>query len=138
MPHSTKYKVLMIDDEADIVSFFKQAFSNFQHIDFFTALRAKEGIEIARKEKPQIVMVDLRMPGMNGEEALKEMKTFLPKSKYIVMSGWDEGNTQKRLEEEMGVAAFFKKPVDKRQEPDKFSLLHGKKSHDTQKGVTYG
>ena len=109
--HDTKYKVLMIDDEADIVSFFEKTFANFQHIDFHTALRATQGIEIARKERPQIVMVDLRMPGMNGEEALKEMKTFLPQAKFIVMSGWDEGDTQKKLED-IGIAAFFKKPVD--------------------------
>ena len=35
-----KYKVLMIDDEADIAGFFAKTFENFKHIQFLTALRA--------------------------------------------------------------------------------------------------
>ena len=101
----------MIDDEGDMLDFFKLAFKHFQHIDFFTSEKAAEGIEIARREKPNVISLDLRMPGMNGEEALIELKKFLPETKFIVMTGWEDGETQRRIES-MGVAGYYPKPID--------------------------
>lgn len=109
---SDKFKVLMIDDERDIVQFFAQTFNNFKHIEFFTALRAAQGIEIAKTEKPQVILLDLRMPEMNGEEALEELRALLPETKFIIMTGWENGETQKRLEATPQVAAFYSKPID--------------------------
>ncbi len=105
------YKVLMIDDEQDIVGFFSKTFRIFKHIQFFTANRAGQGIEIAKKEQPRVVLLDLRMPGMNGEEALIELKSLLPETKFIVMTGWEDGATQERIKR-IGVDAYYIKPVD--------------------------
>ena len=107
-----KYKVLMIDDEPDIVSFFAQTFEYFKHIQFVTGLWAGPGIEIDKKERPEVVLLDLRMPGMNGEEALAELKNVLPGTKVILMTGWEEGGTRERIEKQPNVAAYFSKPVD--------------------------
>lgn len=101
----------MIDDEKDIVYFFSKAFESFKHIEFFTSERAIQGIDIAKREKPRVVMLDLRMPGMNGEEALIELKKFLPETKFIVMTGWEDGETRQRLEK-IGIDAYYSKPVD--------------------------
>lgn len=106
-----KFKVLMIDDERDIIHFLSKIFENFKHIQFFCALRARQGIELAEKENPHVIMLDLRMPEMNGEEALKELKQLCPAAKFIVMTGWEDGETRQRIEQ-MGVAAYFTKPVD--------------------------
>ena len=105
------YKVLMIDDELDIVNSFAKTFANFKHIHFFTADRAVPGIEIAKRENPQVILLDLRMPGMNGEEALIELKKFLPMTKFVVMTGWEDGATQERIEQ-IGVDAYYTKPID--------------------------
>lgn len=107
----SSYKVLMIDDEFDIVDFFAQTFENFPQIQFFMALRAGQGIEIAKKEKPDVILLDLRMPEMGGEEALIELKKFLPATKFMVMTGWEDGETRERIEK-IGIAAYFSKPVD--------------------------
>lgn len=107
-----KYKVLMIDDERDVINFFTKTFQNFKHIVFLATERASLGIEIAKKENPKVVLVDLRMPGMNGEEALLELKRLLPKTKFIVMTGWEDGETQERIEREIGIAAYYNKPID--------------------------
>lgn len=58
-----------------------------------------------------MILLDLRMPGMNGEEALIELKNLLPESKFIVMTGWEDGETKERIEK-IGVSAYFAKPVD--------------------------
>lgn len=106
-----KYKVLMVDDETDMLEFFRGAFKHFTHIEFLTSSKAAEGIEIAKREKPRVISLDLRMPGMGGEEALRELKKVLPETKFIVMTGWEDGETQARIEA-MGAAAFYPKPID--------------------------
>ncbi len=107
-----RYKVLMVDDETDIVNFFAQTFKNFRHIDFLSADQAVKGIETAKKEKPDVILLDLRMPGMGGEEALATLKMELPKTKFIIMTGWEDGSTRQRIEKEIGVDAYYTKPVD--------------------------
>ena len=105
-------KVLMIEDEADLVTFFKETFKNFKNIEFFAAERGREGVEIAKREKPKVVVLDLRMPGFSGEEALKELKGLLPGTKFVIVTAWNDGITQERLEKDIGVDAYFEKPVD--------------------------
>ena len=105
-------KVLMIEDEADLVRFFEQAFRNFKQIQFFTAVRGREGVELAKREKPEVIILDLRMPGFSGEEALKELKATLPQTKFVIVTAWNDGLTQERIEKEIGVAAYFEKPID--------------------------
>lgn len=108
---SEQYKVLMIEDEKDIIYSLTQTFQNFKHIKFLSAESALLGIEIAKVEQPGVILLDLHMPRMSGEEALAELKKNLPQTKYIVMTGWDNGETKKRIEK-MGVDAYFQKPVD--------------------------
>ena len=107
-----KHKILMVDDESDIVNFFAHTFKNFPHIDFHSAHDAKSGIAMAHKEKPQVILLDLRMPGIGGEEALVQLKHELPETKFIIMTGWEDGQTRQRIEEEIGVEAYYSKPVD--------------------------
>jgi len=111
-PEKKISKVLLIDDEADVVDFFKQAFSRFPHVQFFAAVRARQGFEIAKAEKPEVILVDLKMPEMGGEEILTKLKPLLPDTKFIVMTGWDDDHTKDRIMKEIGVAAYFEKPVD--------------------------
>ena len=49
---------------------------------------------------------------MNGEEALRELKPLLPGTKFIVMTGWEDGQTKSRITREIGVDAYFEKPVE--------------------------
>jgi len=105
-------KVLLIDDEAEVVHYFEQAFKNFPHIEFISSTQALKGMEMAREHKPKVLMIDLRMPEINGEDAIRELKPELPDTKFIVMSGWDDDKLKEQLLTELGVDDFFDKPVD--------------------------
>ena len=52
------------------------------------------------------------MPQMTGEDVLRALKPVLPNTKFVVMTGWDDGWTKNRILNEIGVAAYFEKPVD--------------------------
>ena len=108
---SEQYKVLMIEDEKDIIYSLAQVFENFKHIKFIGAESALQGIELAKVERPGVILLDLHMPRMGGEEALAELKGLLPEAKFIIMTGWEDGETKQRIES-IGVEAYFSKPMD--------------------------
>jgi len=69
----TKGKILVVDDEPDIVDMLRMMLESASY-EVVSAYDGKEGIEKAKKEKPDAVVLDLMMPGMDGFEACKEMK----------------------------------------------------------------
>ena len=67
------FRVLVIDDEADSRVLMSHYLEDFG-CSVLTADDATEGIETARRERPDLITLDLMMPGMNGWDALKELK----------------------------------------------------------------
>ena len=61
-------KVLLIDDEDDVCFFLKGNLELTGEFDVLTTTSGKEGIEFARGEKPDIILLDLNMPEMSGDE----------------------------------------------------------------------
>ena len=69
----SKYRILLVDDEEDIIEFLsynleKEGFSTFH------ASNGHEAIEIARKEEPHLILLDVMMPGMDGIETCEELR----------------------------------------------------------------
>jgi len=61
-------KVLLIDDEDDVCFFLKGNLELTGEFDVLTTTSGKKGIEFARGEKPDIILLDLNMPEMSGDE----------------------------------------------------------------------
>lgn len=49
-----------------------------------------QGIDLCKQLKPEIIITDIRMPGLDGISMCKEIKEFLPKSKFIIITGYDD------------------------------------------------
>jgi len=78
--------------------------------DVIPAYSGVEGIEIFEKEKPDIVLTDIKMPGMDGIEVLKQVKSIEPGSEVIIITGHgDIDNTIEALQ--YGASDFINKPV---------------------------
>ena len=110
-------KILFIDDERTFVEFVEKTFWPYkEEVLFLSAHTADLGIEIALREKPQVVVLDLRMPGaMDGEGVLKRLKKELPETKFIVVSAWNDGQNKDRILKEIGVDGYFDKPISLRE-----------------------
>ncbi len=107
-----QYAVLMIDDEKDIIYSFASVFKHNPYVEFLSAVRAHEGIELAKAKKPRVILLDLKMPGTSGEEILEELSRVLPETKFIIMTGWEGNDMQAKIEKYPGVVAYFHKPVE--------------------------
>ena len=67
-------KILIIDDEEDFCYFVKKNLEAISNYEIITATRGKKGIQIARKKKPDLILLDIMMPGIDGLEVLKRLK----------------------------------------------------------------
>ncbi|OGW79686.1 MAG: hypothetical protein A2Z83_00435 [Omnitrophica bacterium GWA2_52_8] len=104
-------KVMIIDDEQDIVRAFEQTLSLYPGTEVVVSTEAEEALKKAADEKPGVILLDLRMPGMNGLEVLKRLKKILPETRFMVMTGLDNDHIRQQVET-LGVAAYYVKPID--------------------------
>jgi PAS domain S-box-containing protein len=102
-------KILLIDDEPDIVRVLGISLKadGYQVIP---ALSGAEGLVAFAKDKPEIVITDIKMPGMDGIEVLEKIKTIDPNTEVIIITGHgDIDNTIEALK--YGASDFISKPV---------------------------
>lgn len=69
------------------------------------------GVELARNLKPDIIITDIKMPGMDGIEMANSIKEFLPNCKFIIITGYDEFEYAKRAIK-LNAVDFILKPID--------------------------
>mgnify|MGYP000026364367 CR=1 FL=1 len=74
-------KILLIDDEADLIEMLKK-FLEEEGYEVVSSCNGKQGLEMFEKEEPDLVLLDLALPGMNGLEVLKRM---MKKKKTLVI-----------------------------------------------------
>jgi DNA-binding response OmpR family regulator len=67
-------KILVIDDEEEFVSFIKTNLELRGDYEVVTALSGKDGIGIAERDKPDLVLLDIAMPEMDGFAVLKKLR----------------------------------------------------------------
>lgn len=81
-----KIRILLVDDEAIILIGWQKELEP-EGYDVRTALTGREAIEMARKEKPDIVITDLVVPDMNGVEICRKIKEMHPDTDVVLVSG---------------------------------------------------
>ncbi len=104
---STKKTVMIIDDSIVIRKMIEIALED-EDYNIVTAISGKEGLETIEKEKPNLVILDMMLPDMNGIEVLKTIKTE-KKLPVIMLSGKDSPQLIETAKE-VGVDDFLPKP----------------------------
>lgn len=86
------YKVIIIDDEPWAREVIKSlgSWEKYKLDIVGEAVDGKNGLELIKKVKPNIVITDMRMPALDGPELLKTIEEQFPEIKIIVMSGYDD------------------------------------------------
>ena len=103
----------MVDDEKDLVdemSFFLES----SGWEVSTALDGQEGLEKAKKEKPDLILLDILMPKLNGYQVCRELKKEeATKGIPVMMLSAKGQESNKFWGEECGADAYITKPFEK-------------------------
>jgi two-component system nitrogen regulation response regulator GlnG len=103
-------KLLLIDDEADVQYSFRRIFDS-PEIELITAASGEEGLKLIPKIQPDLVIMDVRMGGMNGLETLRRLRQTHTKLPVIMMTAY--GTTQTAIEAmKLGAYDYLLKPFD--------------------------
>ena len=107
----SKYTVLIVDDIPVNIILLKTMLAR-TNVKILTAVNGQEALDIVRQLRPQVVLLDIQMPILNGLEVLKEIKAD-PDLKDIAVIMVSAYTSSEDIEQSMNLAAsgFIKKPV---------------------------
>ena len=104
-----KVKILVIDDDPKVSWILTEGLS--KKFEFVSARDGIEGIQMVSTEKPDLVLLDIKMPGMNGIEVLEKLNKLDGRPEVIMVSG--HGETKYVVDSvKLGAAEFINKPFD--------------------------
>src|SRR5437764_5708815 len=103
-----KSRILIIDDDTGIRESMRRTLE-YQGYQFVGAATGPEGIALVERDPPDLVFLDIKMPGMDGLEVLERIKTSNPGLPVVMVSG--HGTTQTGFEaRDRGASGFIEKP----------------------------
>ncbi|MCF8144172.1 MAG: response regulator [Deltaproteobacteria bacterium] len=116
-------KVLTVDDSKTIRMIVKKAFKPFE-CKLFEAENGHQGLEVARKERPDLIVLDITMPVMNGTEMLDKLKKDPDlKDTYVIMLTAESGKENVLEIVKMGVTDYMVKPFKGEQLIDRVTKI---------------
>lgn len=105
-----KAKVLIVDDQYGIRMLLNEVFQQ-EEIETFQAANGIQAIECVQNEKPHLILLDMKIPGMDGLEILKRVKEIDPNVEVIMMTAYGELNLIEKAKK-LGAFMHFSKPFD--------------------------
>ncbi|WP_058300968.1 response regulator [Gorillibacterium timonense] len=105
-----KKKLLIVDDQNGIRVLLVEVFSS-EGYQTFQASNGKLALEIVKQESPDLVLLDMKIPGMDGLDILKHIKEIDPAMKVIMMTAYGELDMIKEATD-LGALMHFTKPFD--------------------------
>jgi DNA-binding response OmpR family regulator len=105
-------KILIIEDDLDFLEILQKRFA--QHsFEVFVALDAFQATELAHTEKPDLILLDLKLPGGGGQDILNNIRLSVhTKTIPIVISTATHDRETRKTFERQGVVAYFEKPYE--------------------------
>jgi len=108
-----KKKILIIDDEKDFSYFLKFNLELIKKFKVYTANNGKAGIKLARRKKPDLIILDIMMPGIDGFAVLESLKENLKTTAIpvVMMTALDQDEPREKA---CGLYScdYFTKPVE--------------------------
>lgn len=109
------FRLMIADDEETIRNGLKNLIESYELglAAIYTAEDGREAIEIIEKLHPEIILMDINMPFVNGLDAIEKVREIVPESKIIIISGYDQFEYAQRALE-LGVFSYQLKPIQYR------------------------
>ncbi|MCR5686623.1 MAG: response regulator [Lachnospiraceae bacterium] len=109
------YRIMLADDEGIVINSLTMIINkNFEgQFEIESAKTGRMAIEIAERFRPDVIFMDIQMPGINGIEAMKEIKDILPSVIFVVLTAYDKFDYAKEAIN-LGVTDYLNKPYNQK------------------------
>ena len=104
-------KVLIVDDSAFMRMLLKQKLSGLEQTEMLEAANGKQAIETAKKQNPDLILLDIVLPDITGETVLSNLRKGGIKSKVIMVTAVGQKPVIERCEK-LGISGYIIKPFD--------------------------
>jgi two-component system response regulator CpxR len=103
-------KVLLVDDEKEFVHTLSERLQA-RSMEPSIAYDGEQAMAMVASETPEVMVLDLKMPGLDGIEVLRRVKRDHPETEVIILTGHGS-EVEEKMAAELGAFAYLKKPVD--------------------------
>jgi two-component system alkaline phosphatase synthesis response regulator PhoP len=109
---ATKVKILLVDDEPDVLSTVQYHLKSCE-FEIITAASGEEGLQKAEGEKPNLILLDIKMPMIDGYEVLKRIRKNpdIKNTPVIMLTACSEVNDIS-IAADLGITDYVTKPFD--------------------------
>jgi DNA-binding response OmpR family regulator len=105
-----KIKILLVDDEKEFVETLSERIRMREH-DSDVALNGEQALKKIDDDLPDVVVLDLKMPGMDGMEVLRRIRKAYPKVQVIMLTGHGSEKDEEEARK-LGAFEYLQKPVE--------------------------
>ncbi len=116
-------KILIVDDEKDVCDFIQNYFRK-RKIESAIANSGSQALVMFANYKPDLVLLDIKMPGLDGLHVLETIKKETPEAKVMMLSGEENEETVNRAKQ-LGAIDFIHKPLELKELSKVITLLLG-------------
>ena len=102
-------KLMIVDDELDVREYLRNFFKR-RKIDVTTAESGEEALDLIQKDNPDLMLLDVRMSGINGVETLRRIRSSGNQVKVIMVTGVEDESTLSPLSD-LNVSVCIHKPL---------------------------
>ena len=128
-------KLLLVDDERQFVQTLSERL-RLREIGSVIAYDGESALTMIKEEEPDVMILDLKMPGIDGIEVLKRVKQTNPRIEVIILTGHGS-EADKEMCMQLGAFAYLQKPVDVNVLSETIKRANEKIKQDTVKSIIF-
>lgn len=128
-------KVLLVDDEEKFVEALSERLQ-MRDLENETVYDGEQALEFVDDKEPDVMVLDLKMPGIDGMEVLRRVKKKFPNIKVIILTGHGTDRDEEESRR-LGVFDYLKKPVDIEHLVSRIKAAHREKIENTMAAAAF-
>ena len=125
-------RVLLVDDEREFVQTLSERLQ-LREMGSAVAYDGESALSLVNEDEPEVMIIDLKMPGIDGMEILRQVKQTRPRIEVIVLTGHGSEKDRQRCMA-LGAFAYLQKPVDIDELSDALKKAHATIRKNTNRG----
>jgi len=123
-------RILIVEDDRSLIDALKEHLSKVTKHELYIALTGEEALKILEEKSPDVLLLDMQLPGIKGTQILEIIRKKYPNTKVLVITTYDR--QVKKIVAELGVDGFFPKPLEINEVAERLEeVLKAKKEEDT-------